>query len=448
MLHTSWLPAELLGKRLNDVSEKSRPLATPQKFSPGACQIVLDRIRQFDFQSYADVDLSFAMLRLKHRAEQLGTEEILPEAFALVNEAISRSLDIQATNEQLIAGLQLLQGNVVQMNAGEGKTIAAAFPAVVHALGGSSVHIITANDYLAARDADLLAPVYQSLGISAGAVLGYMEDEERGLAYRKGIVYSTMRELGFDFLRDNLKFTPEAQVQGELEVAIIDEADHALIDEALTPMIISGNPISNKRAIARVKNVVADMIALQCEVARGLAGQISQPGLGYRAMTRLLAQLLVAEPENPTLKEYLTEKPSWFKRLRAVAGHDFEDLTAELLYAIDPDHRFVTLAEKGRDFLEQRLGPFYDGRSMEESLDSTWARRDWTLAQRRKKADGISRRLTRQYNLGNQVYQTLRAFLLPTVRISNALAVGRIVGVAYIESAVVISAALILFLAI
>ena len=412
MLHASWLPGGLLGKRLNDVSVQARPSATPQKISPGACQIVLDRIRQFDFQSYADGDLSIAMLRLKHQAEQLGTDEILPEAFALVNEAVSRNFDIQATNEQLIAGLHLLQGNVVQMNAGEGKTIAAAFPAVVHALGGSSVHIITANDYLAARDADLLAPVYQSLGISAGAVLGYMEDEERRLAYRKGIVYSTMRELGFDFLRDNLKFTPEAQVQGRLDVAIIDEVDHALIDEAFTPMIISGNPISNKLAIARVKNVVAEMIALQREVAQGLEGQLSRQGLDSRAVTRILAQLLVAEPENPTLKGYLTEKPGWFKRLRAVADQDHERITADLLYAIDPDQRFVTLAENGRDFLEQRLGPFYDGRSMEESLDSTWAKRDWTLAQRRKKADGISRRLARQYNLGNQVYQTLRGFLL------------------------------------
>ncbi len=165
-----------MGKRLNDVSKKTRPLAAPKKFSPGACQIVLDRVREFNFRSYDDGDLTIAMLRLKHRAQHLGIDEILPEAFAMVNEAISRILDIQATEEQLLAGLHLLQGSIVQMNAGEGKTIAAAFPAVAHALDGRSVHIITANDYLAARDADLLAPVYQSLGISAGAVLGYMED--------------------------------------------------------------------------------------------------------------------------------------------------------------------------------------------------------------------------------------------------------------------------------
>jgi preprotein translocase subunit SecA len=351
-------------------------------------------------------------LRLKHRAQHSGTEEILPETFATVSAAISRILGIQATEEQLLAGLHMLQGRIVEMNAGEGKTIAAAFPAVVHALRGSSVHIITANDYLAARDADLLAPVYRSLGISAGAVLGYMDDGERKLAYRKGIVYSTMRELGFDFLRDNLKFTADAQVQGKLEVAIIDEIDHALIDEAFTPMIISGNPIGNNRATVRVRNVVAEMIGLQREEARCLPGQLSPPGLDSRTKTRLLAKLLLAEPENPTLKEYLAENPSWFKRLRAAADLDFDDFTPELYYAIDPGHRFVTLTEKGRDFLEQRLGPFHDGRVLEEELDSIWARQDWTLAQRRKKSDGINRRLARQYNLGSQVYQMLRAFLL------------------------------------
>ena len=202
MLHASWLPAELFSKGLNSVSEKRRRPAASRKVSSAACQIILDRILRFDLQSNAHGDPNIAMLRLRHRARHSGTAEILPEAFAMVKASIGRILGIQATEEQLLAGLHMLQGSIVEMNAGEGKTIAAAFPAVVHALRGRSVHIITANDYLAARDAELLAPVYRSLGISAGAVLGYMDDGERKLAYRKGIVYSTMRELGFDFLRD------------------------------------------------------------------------------------------------------------------------------------------------------------------------------------------------------------------------------------------------------
>jgi preprotein translocase subunit SecA len=407
--------------RQHGASGKSRPFAVRRKFSRGACQTMVARIRRFDFQSYDDVDLGMAIARLKAQTRNSQTDEFFPdeilaEVFALVHQAISRALGIQATDEQLIAALHLMRGTIVQMNAGEGKTVAAAFPAVVHAMGGSSVQIITSNDYLAARDAESLGPVYQSLGISSGAVLGYMDDDERRRAYKKGIVYSTMRELGFDFLRDNLRFTTEAKVQGKLEVAIIDEADHALIDEAFTPMIISGRPVSDKRAITKVKNAVADMIKLQCEVAQGFASQIpsenSGPALEPRDLTGILSQLLLAEPENPTLKGYLADHPRWVKDLRAIAGRDYADYTADLFYAIDADLRFVSLADKGRDFLEQRLGPFYDGRSMEESLDSVWGSNDGTLAERRKKADGINRRLARQYNLGNQIYQTLRAFLM------------------------------------
>lgn len=419
----SRLPDASLGSGLNSVSgnlmaeRKEISRSMPRDISTGKRGTVLDMIRRLGLKPCPADDLSIAMSRLKRRALDLETDENLPdemlaEAFALAIEAVSRHLGIQATDEQLLAGLCLLRGTIVQMNAGEGKTIAAAFPAVVHAIGGSSVHVITANDYLAARDAQLLEPVYRALGISVGAVLGYMDDGERRHTYRNEIVYSTMRELGFDFLRDNLKFTTDAKVQGKLEIAIIDEADHALIDEAFTPMIISGRPISDKRAIARVKNAVVEMIGSQRQVAQVLAGQLSRPGLEACDVTRILTQLLLAEPENPTLKEYLADHPGWAKGLRNVAGRDYADFTAELFYAIDLDHRFVSLAEKGRDFLEQRLGPFYDGRALEDSLDSIWAGADGTLEERRKKSDGINRRLARQYNLGNQIYQTLRAFLM------------------------------------
>lgn len=321
-------------------------------------------------------------------------------------------LRFRATDEQLLAGLHLFQGSVVQMNAGEGKTIAAAFPAVLRTLQGKSVHIITANDYLAARDADLLAPVYESLGISVGAVLDYMVDEERGHVYRRGIVYSTMRELGFDFLRDNLKVTASDRIQGKLEVAIIDEVDHALIDEAITPMIISGNPIGNNRAIARVNKLVSEMIGSQSNLALSLAEQASQPGTSSGDRLRILAQLLLAEPDNATLRNYFADNPRWLKQVRALADQDYSILTSELLYAIDPENRFVTLAEKGRDFLEQHLGPFYDGGELEESLDAFAAGGNLPLAERRNRAGGVTRQLARQYNLGNHVYQALRAYLL------------------------------------
>jgi len=411
-MHVSETTGQLGTRMGNAADERRAPPAMPPVSSTAPLRVMVELIRQFDFRSYSQGDLRSALLRWKLRPQEQKATGPLAEAFAVVNEAISRSLGIQATDEQLIAGLHLLRGNVVQMNAGEGKTIAAAFPAVVQAIDGRQVHIITSNDYLAARDANFLTPVYRSLGIAAGAVLDYMEDEERKLAYQKGIIYSTMRELAFDFLRDNLKFNPRSQLQGKLDVAIIDEVDHALIDEAFTPIIISGKPISHKRAVIRVNNVIAEMIASQGEAVQVLAEQAALPDLDSRDASWLLARLLLAEPENAGLKRQLAEHPAWFKTLRSAANQDFHGLTGDLLYAVDPDGRFITLTAKGREFLEQRLGPFYDGRSLEEALDSIWASGDGTLSQRRKQADVVSRRLTRQYNLGNQIHQTLRAHLL------------------------------------
>ena len=158
------------------------------------------------------------------------------------------------------------------MDAGEGKTVAIAFAAALHALMGRRVHVVTANDYLAGRDAALLEPVYRSLGISSGAVPGHMEEEERRHVYRRSIVYGAMRELGFDYLRDNLKASAGERVQKPLDVAIVDEADHALIDEAFTPLLISGNPVGGTRLAARVNGAVSEMIARQRELAAELAG--------------------------------------------------------------------------------------------------------------------------------------------------------------------------------
>ena len=144
-------------------------------------------------------------------------------------------LAFRVTDEQLTAGIMLYRGAVVEMSAGEGKTVAAAFPAMLHALTDRRVHVVTANDYLAARDAEWLADVYEALGVSVSAVLGHMGDADRRAAYRSRIVYGTVRELGFDFLRDNMKLSADETVQRERDVAIVDEADQTLIDEGRNP---------------------------------------------------------------------------------------------------------------------------------------------------------------------------------------------------------------------
>jgi len=303
------------------------------------------------------------------------------------------------------------------MNAGEGKTIAAAFPAVMHAVLGQSVHVITANDYLAFRDSSLLAPVYRSLGLSVDAVLSHMIDDERREAYAQHIVYGTMREFGFDFLRDNLKLSPTERVQGPLEEAIVDEADHALIDEARTPMIIAGDAVVTRRAYARVKNSVTKLIVLQDDLVQGLAIQLAQTDPASKDSLLLLAKLLLAQPDNELLRRRLAEHPKNYKRVQSLiyqdgAGYPGDALTSELFYMVDPEQRFVTLTERGQIFLERHLGAFFDAQDLEEELASVRSNSDLPLAERRKVTSRLTRQLSLRYNMGNQVYQMLRAYLL------------------------------------
>ena len=297
----------------------------------------------------------------------------------------------RVTDEQLLAGFHLFQGRVVQMNAGEGKTAAAAFPAVLHALSGRQVHVITANDYLADRDVSLLAPVYESLGLSVGSLLSHMEDDERRLVYRKQVVYGTMREFGFDYLRDNLKLTATEKVQRPLDAVIIDEVDHALIDEAFTPMIISGQPVGADLPIDRVRAVVAELIEGQRGIADDLAERASQHGIEDEERLALLARLMLGQPEHPALPSLLPAGTRMVRRVRALAMQELPGLTDGLLYSVDVERCYVTLTEAGWGFVEGRLGSF-------EHLDTLDGR--------------ASRRMTRQYALGNCVYQMLRAFLL------------------------------------
>ncbi|SMO38468.1 protein translocase subunit secA [Balnearium lithotrophicum] len=167
-------------------------------------------------------------------------DRILPEAFAAVREAAKRTLGMRHYDVQLIGGIVLHQGNIAEMKTGEGKTLVATLPSYLNALAGKGVHVVTVNDYLAKRDAEWMSSVYNYLGLSVGYLQNQMEKEERKEMYSKDITYGTSSEFGFDYLRDNMVFSKDDKVQRELFYAIVDEADSIFIDEARTPLIISG----------------------------------------------------------------------------------------------------------------------------------------------------------------------------------------------------------------
>ena len=202
-------------------------------------------------QALDDATLRAETPRLKDRlAAGESLEAILPEAFAATREAARRALGLRHFDVQLMGGMALHEGRISEMRTGEGKTLVATLPVYLNALAGRGVHVVTVNDYLAQRDAAWMAPVYQALGLSVGVVRSGQEGAEKRAAYLADITYGTNNEFGFDYLRDNMAFTAEDKVQRDRFFAIIDEVDSILIDEARTPLIISG-PAEDSSALYR-----------------------------------------------------------------------------------------------------------------------------------------------------------------------------------------------------
>lgn len=206
-------------------------------------QPLIEKINRFepDIGPLSDDQLRDKTLEFKGRiARGELLEEVLPEAFAVVREAAKRTLGERHYDVQLIGGIVLHEGKIAEMATGEGKTLVSTLPAYLNSLEGKGVHIVTVNDYLARRDSEWMGVIYRFLGLSVGVILHELNDQERKKAYACDITYGTNNEFGFDYLRDNMKFALEDYVQREQNYAIVDEVDSILIDEARTPLIISG----------------------------------------------------------------------------------------------------------------------------------------------------------------------------------------------------------------
>ncbi len=196
---------------------------------------------ELNVQALNDDELSAQTTRLRERlANGEKLDALIPEAFATVREAAVRTLGQRHYDVQLIGGIALHRGEIAEMKTGEGKTLVATLAVYLNALEGKGVHVVTVNDYLARRDADWMGQVYRFLGMTVGVIVPNLTDEQRRDAYRCDITYATNNELGFDYLRDNMKYTREQMVQRPFHYAIVDEVDSILIDEARTPLIISG----------------------------------------------------------------------------------------------------------------------------------------------------------------------------------------------------------------
>jgi preprotein translocase subunit SecA len=210
-----------------------------------------------DFAQLSEEELRNKTIEYRQRIENgASLDDLLPEAFATVREAGKRALNMRHFDVQLIGGMVLHDGKIAEMRTGEGKTLVATLSAYLNALSGKGVHIVTVNDYLARRDAEWMGKIYQYLGMTVGINLSGMSPEEKRNAYKADITYGTNNEFGFDYLRDNMAFSAAERVQRELNFAIVDEVDSILIDEARTPLIISGPTDDNSDLYKRINIII------------------------------------------------------------------------------------------------------------------------------------------------------------------------------------------------
>ena len=236
---------------------------TPNDRKIKVTQPLVDQINllETDFKSLSDAAIILKTEDLKKRAKNgEALDNLLPEAFANCREAARRSLGLRAFDVQLMGGIFLHQGNIAEMKTGEGKTLVATFPAYLNALTGKGVHIVTVNDYLARRDAEWMSKVYGALGLTTGVVYPQQQEEEKAAAYSCDVTYATNNELGFDYLRDNMKAELNQMHQRHHNFAIVDEVDSILIDEARTPLIISGPAQDRSELYQTVDKLIPEIL--------------------------------------------------------------------------------------------------------------------------------------------------------------------------------------------
>ncbi|SNX61200.1 protein translocase subunit secA [Nitrosomonas ureae] len=251
----------------------------------------------------SDADLRAQTDKFKQRIQD-GEElnDLLPEAFAVVRETGKRVLQMRHFDVQLIGGMVLHEGNIAEMRTGEGKTLMATLPAYLNALSGNGVHVVTVNDYLAKRDADWMGKIYQFLGLSVGVIYAQMSYGDKQAAYAADITYGTNNEYGFDYLRDNMVTHTNERVQRILNFAIVDEVDSILIDEARTPLIISGQAEGDTEIYVRINALIPKLIRQETEDSPGdysvdeKSHQVTLSESGFEHAEKLLASAGLLKP--------------------------------------------------------------------------------------------------------------------------------------------------------
>ena len=368
-----------------------------------------------------------------HAAEQVVLNEILPEAFAMVKDTCRRLMgeewkivgqpvkwDMIPYDVQLVGAVILHRGKVAEMKTGEGKTLVATMPIYLNALTGRGVHVVTVNDYLAQRDAEWMGKIYERLGLTFGAMLNRMNSDERREIYSRDITYGTNNEFGFDYLRDNMALSKEDQVQHGHAYAIIDEVDSILIDEARTPLIISGavdHPTDSK--YKEFRPLVQKLVRQQTSLVNSLVSEAetllqdeNEQEAGYK-----LLQAMRGSPKNRRLQKIFQEQGTR-KLAHGVESEYMRDkrlheVDEDLYFSIDEKSNVMDLTEKGRTALAPENPEMFIIPDLGEMLHELDTNPDFDDTQKQAEAAEEARLLhsSRSEQIHN-ITQLLRAYSL------------------------------------
>jgi preprotein translocase subunit SecA len=319
------------------------------------------------FEALNDEELKAKTNEFKERIEQGETlDAILPEAFAVVREASKRVFDMRHFDVQMIGGMVLNSGKIAEMRTGEGKTLTATLPSYLHGLTGKGVHVITVNDYLATRDADWCRPLFEFLGMTVGCNIAGMAPADKQAAYNADITYGTNNEFGFDYLRDNMAFSPEERAQKPLNFAVIDEVDSILIDEARTPLIISGQAEDSSELYRNINLVVPTLVQQDEEDKEG------EDSTGDYTIDEKAKQIYLTELGQVHIEEIMLEKglmqqgDSLFSAANiTLLHHVMAALRAHKLFQKDVDY---IVKDNEIVIVDEHTGRTMEGRRWSEGL--------------------------------------------------------------------------------
>ncbi|MBW6514890.1 MAG: preprotein translocase subunit SecA, partial [Candidatus Syntrophosphaera sp.] len=362
-------------------------------------------------------------------------DDYLPEVFALVKETCRRLVgqsfkvreqDVQWNmvpfDVQLIGGMALNDGKIAEMATGEGKTLVATLPLFLNALVGRGAHLVTVNDYLAARDAEWMSPIFNFHGMQVGCITTGMSFEERKEAYLCEVTYGMNSEFGFDYLRDNMAVSPSQLVQRDFFFAIVDEVDSILIDEARTPLIISGPIAQDKNFYQEVRPLIHQLVQSQNSLVQRFLGEIrddlkdENPSPNNERLATNLLLIKRAAPRNKAFAKLMQE--SQYKKmandiegvyLRDKKLHELDDM---LFYVVEERHNSVDLCEKGREFMSRRDPNLFVVESLDEVLNRIDEDESLSPAENSKrKALETNRFMDKSEQLHN-ISQLLKAYTL------------------------------------